>query len=121
MKINKLAIWAKYMEIGKRSGCHQLAERSFFCGTYQFPICARCTGVFMGYILSTCTFFIYKSIELAIVGCLLMFFDWYIQYKNWIISTNFRRLVTGICGGYGILSIQLLIVSRCVCSLQKIF
>ncbi|MGG7175281.1 DUF2085 domain-containing protein [Clostridium neonatale] len=25
-------------------GCHQLPDRSFFIRSYQFPICARCTG-----------------------------------------------------------------------------
>lgn len=119
MKKQKLTIWAKCMEIGKRSGCHQLPERSFFCGTYQFPVCARCTGVLLGYILSACTFFLYQNIIIAAAGCLVMFFDWYIQYKNIIISTNCRRLISGICGGYGILSIHIMIIYRCICLLQK--
>jgi uncharacterized membrane protein len=26
--------------------CHQLPERSFFLGDRQFPVCARCTGLY---------------------------------------------------------------------------
>jgi uncharacterized membrane protein len=26
--------------------CHQIPERSFFWGAYQFPVCARCTGLY---------------------------------------------------------------------------
>ena len=37
------------MKLGKSSGCHQRADRSFFWHGYQFPICARCTGVVSGY------------------------------------------------------------------------
>ena len=27
--------------------CHQLPERSFFVDGYQFPVCARCTGLYL--------------------------------------------------------------------------
>lgn len=37
--------------LGNNSGCHQLAERSFFYKGYQFPVCARCTGVTIGQFL----------------------------------------------------------------------
>jgi uncharacterized membrane protein len=28
--------------------CHQLAERSFFIDGRQLPVCARCTGLYLG-------------------------------------------------------------------------
>lgn len=28
--------------------CHQIAERSFHWGATQFPVCARCTGLYVG-------------------------------------------------------------------------
>jgi uncharacterized membrane protein len=28
--------------------CHQRPERSFFWGDHQFPVCARCTGLYLG-------------------------------------------------------------------------
>jgi uncharacterized membrane protein len=30
------------------SVCHQLSERSFFLWAVQMPVCARCTGVYVG-------------------------------------------------------------------------
>lgn len=39
------------MKIGTYSGCHQMYERSFNYNGYQFPICARCTGIFIGQII----------------------------------------------------------------------
>lgn len=27
--------------------CHQRPERSFFWATHQFPVCARCTGLYL--------------------------------------------------------------------------
>ena len=35
--------------IGNHSGCHQMPERSFFYKGKQFPVCARCTGVIIGF------------------------------------------------------------------------
>ncbi|MCB7430270.1 DUF2085 domain-containing protein, partial [Erysipelatoclostridium ramosum] len=29
--------------------CHQKAERSFFIHGYQCPVCARCSGLYIGY------------------------------------------------------------------------
>ena len=27
--------------------CHQLPERSFYWGEWQFPVCSRCTGLYL--------------------------------------------------------------------------
>ena len=45
-------IWIKLMNLGDKIGCHQISERSFFIKGYQFPVCARCTGVFFGEIIA---------------------------------------------------------------------
>ena len=31
--------------------CHQLPERSFFWGAWQYPVCARCTGLYASAVL----------------------------------------------------------------------
>ena len=43
--------WSKLSAIGY-SVCHQIPERSFFAHTHQFPLCARCTGMYLGALLS---------------------------------------------------------------------
>lgn len=106
-------IWKKLMQVGEYTGCHQLPERSFFINTYQLPICARCTGVLIGYILSFPCFFILGFLHpLAIISIFIMFFDWLLQYIKVMPSTNLRRLFTGILGGYGIMSTQLFIITQ---------
>ncbi len=31
--------------------CHQIPERSFHIGDYQLPLCARCSGMYLGAVL----------------------------------------------------------------------
>ena len=95
--------------------CHLMPERSFFYKGRQFPVCARCTGVFIGQILSLCVFWFYVPSILALLFCcLICFVDWLLQYCKVVESTNKRRLLTGISGGYGLLTIQLIII-RYIC------
>lgn len=98
--------WIKFMKYGRKLGCHQLAERSFFINNYQFPVCARCTGVLIGYIFSPILLLISNyRIYIALILCLIMFIDWCIQYLKIKESNNIRRLLTGIAGGVGIMNI----------------
>lgn len=93
--------WFKLMEFAERRwGCHQIAERSFFFSGYQFPICVRCTGVLLGYIIS-----IFLFSHISFIFCIglssIMLLDWIIQFLNILQSVNSRRFITGICGGIG--------------------
>lgn len=98
--------WLKLMIIGKRSGCHQRPERSFFYKEYQFPICARCTGVIIGYICGIILYFAFGTNNwISLAGCTIMLIDWLIQRLKIHESTNIRRLISGILGGYGIISL----------------
>lgn len=100
--------WLRLMELGAKTGCHQKPERSFSYHGYQFPICARCTGVILGYIIAVISFFhkgFYKKSSIA--GCIIMLGDWMLQKTGLKESANPRRLITGIAGGFGIMSIQL--------------
>lgn len=99
--MDKKRIYKKLIMIGRATGCHQLAERSFFYHGKQFPVCARCTGVFIGEILGVALFKIAEISNLtAILFCLIMFVDWFVQYKFQRESNNLRRLVTGFVCGY---------------------
>ncbi len=103
---------------GNQSGCHQMPERSFFYHGKQFPVCARCTGATLGQLLSIVTNVIwmislhkskkpYK--EPWFLGVWFTFFsmavmgaDWSIQEAGIKKSTNPRRFITGIFGGFGV-------------------
>ena len=90
------------MSFGKTMGCHQRPERSFFIGKYQLPVCARCTGVLIGYILGLLMLIV--TVVPTVVDILLMsvmFIDWYLQHEKILMSTNKRRLLTGILCGFG--------------------
>ena len=95
--------------LGNQSGCHQRPDRSFFYQGKQFPVCARCTGVFIGHcaaLLLFC-FRIVLSPLLCIVLLSTMGVDWGIQECGIRESTNRRRLITGILGGLGLYSMYL--------------
>lgn len=110
----KLQRWVRAMEVGARTGCHQRPERSFFIKGYQFPVCARCTGVFLGYLAAPVVYAKVGFAKLkgfAIGGLLLMFIDWLLQALHIKESTNGRRLITGILGGFGSMVVFLKLLS----------
>ena len=94
--------------------CHRLPARSFFFRGRQFPICARCTGILLGYIIGLIYAFFFGAIPLtiALLFMLPLIVDGGLQIKGYWQSTNGRRFITGILGGvstdfilYGIASL----------------
>ena len=103
-----MKFYQKLMKLGSLAGCHQLPERSFFIRGYQFPFCARCTGICCGYILGGAFFSIYPlHWPVAAIFCYIMFLDWLLQYTHILESTNLWRLITGLFCGYGLINIYL--------------
>ncbi|MFM8532910.1 MAG: DUF2085 domain-containing protein [Acidimicrobiia bacterium] len=43
--------------------CHQLPERSFFIGTHQLPVCARCTGLYASAVAGFVTWCLLKLVR----------------------------------------------------------
>ena len=102
----KPKVWRILMTIGRFSGCHQMPERSFSFRGYQFPVCARCTGVAIGNLAAIVMFFIFLPHWLwHVTGCFIMFIDWFLQYLGLLESSNARRLITGVIGGYAFTSL----------------
>lgn len=102
MSDKKTQIWLKWMKFGQILGCHQIPERSFFYKEFQFPVCARCTGVIISALIAIPLFFFYKlDIRIAVLMSFIMFLDWFIQFLKIRPSTNIRRFITGIIGGFG--------------------
>lgn len=81
--------------------CHRLPERSFFIKGNQFPICARCTGILLGYFLGVLWLIMGYSnkISIEILFFIPLLIDGFGQYKGKWISTNPRRFFTGILAG----------------------
>ena len=91
---------------GKMFKCHQLSERSFHIFGFQCPLCARCTGIFLGLLIlgpllcSILPMNMYLSLGLVVV----MILDGFTQLKGWRMSNNVLRLMTGLGFGYAIVS-----------------
>ena len=113
--------WMKLMEIGGVLGCHQMPERSFFVKGFQFPVCARCTGVIISTIMATIYFFKKRlPIWICLVMSSVMLWDWGMQYLKIRESTNSRRLITGLIGGFGYSTLHLYFYSHIYDKLKKI-
>ena len=108
----KTKIWILLMRIGALS-CHQMYERSFTFRGYQFPVCARCTGIFIGHIIAIflCIMKVRISSKICVLLILIMACDGFLQLFKIKESTNIRRLMTGILAGAGSIFILVNIVS----------
>jgi uncharacterized membrane protein len=83
--------------------CHRKPERSFFYKGRQFPVCARCTGFYAGYIaLPVFTLSIWEP-TLLLVALLMIpaLADGLTQAYMNRESTNWLRFTTGILAGIG--------------------
>lgn len=111
----KTKIWIFLMRIGALS-CHQIYERSFTYRGYQFPVCARCTGIFIGHVVAIflCIMKVRISLKICAVLILIMACDGFLQLFKIKESTNIRRLVTGILAGIGYIFVLVNIVSYCL-------
>lgn len=108
--------WVYWMECARKyCGCHQKPERSFFFKGYQFPLCARCTGIAIGHTVAflVAPFHVFKfSIALLMLPLAV---DGLVQYYTSYESNNIKRLISGILYGFSFTSI----VCRCFKSLIK--
>ncbi len=88
-------IWLKSMNVMSPT-CHQREDRSYHIGKYQFPVCARCQGVYIGYLVG-----LLFTNPLLISLIPLTYIEGYIQLKTKYNSSNPRRLITGLLSGIG--------------------
>jgi uncharacterized membrane protein len=99
-------LWSSVLDFLWEAGhhaCHQMPERSFFYKGEQLPVCARCTGTALGQLL----FLLFASRRgIKNIVCMLLLLplgiDWSIQFVGIRESTNRRRLVTGLLGGFAV-------------------
>ncbi len=111
-------IWLKSMDMFQMS-CHQKPERSFYYKSYQYPVCARCTGLYLGYLIGLIIGLLFNpSIIVAIIMIIPCGLDGFIQLKTNYESTNIRRFILGIIAGIGYLIIIVEIIQLII---TKIF
>lgn len=117
--MDKDKIWINSMEwCSKHWGCHQMPERSYFLFGYQFPVCARCTGIIAGYIIAVFMIVAKKQLSLwkAAIMIIPMAIDGGIQYVSSYESTNVRRTITGLLSGIGVI----FIIFNCICHFVRL-
>ena len=98
----------------KLSGCHQMPERSFFIGAYQFPLCARCTGIVIGHVVSISVSLFQQIPVISLLAVIPLMIDGMIQRYTEYESDNLRRLITGILYGFGAMSFFIAFVRRII-------
>ena len=83
--------------------CHRKPERSFFFRGKQFPVCARCTGMYLGFL----SFFV-LTWHLVVIPSWIAFLlpfptaiDGYTQGYYPRESNNFIRFTTGLASTIG--------------------
>ena len=104
-------LWMKSMEwCQKYCNCHQIPTRSFFFKGYQFPLCARCTGIALGHIAAfiIAPFYTFKyTVSVLMIPLVL---DGTIQYFTPYESNNVKRVISGILYGFSFTSTCLHII-----------
>ena len=91
--------------------CHRKPERSFFWKGKQFPVCARCTGIHIGYLAFP--LFLFGIIRfnwwIAILLMAPTIIDGLTQAYFNRESNNILRVTTGLMAGIGAMSLVSLI------------
>lgn len=103
--------------------CHQLAERSFFGGGLQVPVCARDTGIYVGFVIGLIALHVghrrKRPSELppwpsmVLIGAFLgmMVFDGVTSYAGMRSTTNDLRLLTGLTAGFALSALTLPLIN----------
>jgi uncharacterized membrane protein len=96
--------------------CHQLPERSFFGGGVQVPVCARDTGIYVGFIASILILALLQrtrptrlpglGVSILLAAMLFsMVLDGVLSYAGLRETTNAVRLLTGLAAGYSMAAV----------------
>lgn len=104
------------MRFGKKAGCHQRPDRSFFWGNWQYPLCARCTGILFGQAAGLVMYLsgVRLSWTVDLLLLLIMLTDWLVQFTGKKESTNLRRFITGSGAGIAQTDILMRIIFFCI-------
>lgn len=99
--------------------CHQLPERSFFGGGVQVPVCARDTGIYLGFVISLALLgYLHRGARprglpnrpgWTVIGAFIavMAWDGITSYAGLRETTNELRLFTGTATGFALAAVVL--------------
>ena len=85
--------------------CHQIPERSFFILGYSFPVCERCSGIYLGLLLGSLVEarFVHRSSTArrvwVLAACIPMLSDFLLSFSGIWIGTGPGRFLTGLWFG----------------------
>jgi uncharacterized membrane protein len=85
--------------------CHGIANRCLLLAGTPMPICARCTGVYLGFLLGIAAFPLFRNVQEHVMKIALllaaapMFVDGVTQLLGLRESVNPLRLATGLMAG----------------------
>ena len=90
--------------------CHQLVERSYFIDGFQMPLCARCLGLHLGFLISAAIILARRDPRLSglpslrslvALGLIMLpaMADVVLSYTGIVDTDNSRRAVTGVLFG----------------------
>jgi uncharacterized membrane protein len=88
--------------------CHRIPQRTFKIKGRYFPVCARCTGFYIGafsYFILAYFVYVEYTVYLVILAILMIipaFLDGFTQLMGSRMSNNNLRLLTGLVGGVGL-------------------
>ncbi|MBP2046531.1 putative membrane protein [Methanobacterium aggregans] len=88
--------------------CHRKPERTFKIRGHYFPVCSRCTGLYIGafsYFIYAYFFYVEYSLSLIALAILMIiptFTDGFTQLLGFRESNNILRFTTGLIGGLGL-------------------
>lgn len=90
--------------------CHQRPDRSFFIFNKKIPLCARCSGIYVSFVIGMVfaifninwliNFKLYQILVFFIIGIIPLLVDGFTQLYKLRESNNILRLITGLLTGF---------------------
>ena len=93
-------IYPKSLIVGSRI-CHQIDSRSFHFGLRKFPLCARCTAMYLSFFMGVIIrIFVTLPLYISVILIVPMLIDGFTQLYTKYESNNTKRVITGALFGY---------------------
>lgn len=103
--------------------CHQMAEKTFQVGGQFLPLCARCTGIYSGFLLGIIYQIVtrtrkrdqlpsWKILTTSVIFIILLIIESPISHFGWERGDNYLRLLLGLLCGLSISILSLPLFNR---------